>query len=153
VQVRQVRRLRQHRGLDVALLELERPLECSDYVQLGCVAGLGPWPDELSPCYIAGWGPIVGTAQGPRAVLQEAQVRLLDPELCTSHGEDVTAPEVCAEHSQGHSLPCQGDSGGPLVCRDPNSDRFWIVGVTSWGRGCVFTPTRHFSDWILLQLG
>ncbi|NXE03179.1 ACRO protein, partial [Chaetorhynchus papuensis] len=55
-QVRQVRRLREHRGLDVALLELERPVECSDYVQLGCVAEARLRPDELSACYIGGWG-------------------------------------------------------------------------------------------------
>ncbi|NXF00050.1 ACRO protein, partial [Menura novaehollandiae] len=152
-QVRRVRRLREHREYDVALLELERPVECSDYVQLGCVAGAGRRPEELSPCYIAGWGPIVGTAPAPRAVLQEAQVRLLDPNLCDSGGEAVMPPQVCAGHSGGGSHTCQGDSGGPLVCRDPDSDRFGIVGVTSWARGCVFTPTRHFSNWILVQLG
>ncbi|NXA63349.1 ACRO protein, partial [Mohoua ochrocephala] len=55
-QVRQVRRLREHRELDVALLELEQPVECSDYVQLGCVAEGGLRPDELSACYVGGWG-------------------------------------------------------------------------------------------------
>ncbi|NWV03382.1 ACRO protein, partial [Ptilonorhynchus violaceus] len=153
VQVRRVRRLREHRELDVALLELERPVECSDFVQLGCVAGPGLRPHALRPCYIAGWGPVVDTAQVPREVLQETQVRLLDPKSCGSGDEAVTAPEVCAKQSRGGSDPCQRESGGPLVCRDPGSDRFWIVGVTSWGRGCVFTPTRRFSDWIALQLG
>ncbi|NXI87976.1 ACRO protein, partial [Rhipidura dahli] len=55
-QVRGVRQLREHRGLDVALLELERPVECSDYVQLGCVAEERLRPRELSACYIGGWG-------------------------------------------------------------------------------------------------
>ncbi|NXC02804.1 ACRO protein, partial [Orthonyx spaldingii] len=151
-QVRQVRRLREHRELDVALLELERPLECSDYVQLGCVAEPGLRPERLKPCYIGGWGSIAGTAQVPREVLQEAQVRLLDPELCNGGGEAVTSPQVCAEHSRGGSRSCQGDSGGPLVCRDPESDQFRIAGVTSGGRGCVFTPAWHFSEWMLLQL-
>ncbi|NXB11855.1 ACRO protein, partial [Cnemophilus loriae] len=149
-QVRQVRRLREHRELDVALLELERPVECSDFVQLGCVAE--GRPGGLGPCYIAGWGSIAGTAQAPREVLQEAPVRLLEPEFCDSGGEAVASPQVCAEHSRGGTQTCQGDSGGPLVCREPGSEQFWIVGVTSWGRGCVFTPTWHFSDWVLLQL-
>ncbi|NWV53852.1 ACRO protein, partial [Daphoenositta chrysoptera] len=55
-QVRQGRRLRGHRELDVALLQLERPVECSDYVQLGCVAKGQLRPDELTGCYVAGWG-------------------------------------------------------------------------------------------------
>ncbi|NXM86937.1 ACRO protein, partial [Oenanthe oenanthe] len=55
VQVRQVRRLRRHRALDVALLQLRRPAECSDFVQLGCVSGAAPGA-RLEPCYIGGWG-------------------------------------------------------------------------------------------------
>ncbi|XP_031950528.1 acrosin-like [Corvus moneduloides] len=148
-QVRQVRRLREHRELDVALLELERPVECSDYIQLGCVPEARLRPDELRACYVGGWGSIAGTAQAPREVLHEAQVRLLGPELCGSGG----GARLCAEHSRGGSRTCQGDSGGPLVCRDSDSDQFWIVGVTSWGRGCVFTPTWRFSRWLLQQLG
>ncbi|NWZ74582.1 ACRO protein, partial [Acrocephalus arundinaceus] len=55
-QVRQVRRLREHGELDVALLELERPVECSDFVQLGCVAQAEPRPDGRAACYLGGWG-------------------------------------------------------------------------------------------------
>ncbi|NXQ55989.1 ACRO protein, partial [Anthoscopus minutus] len=55
-QVRQVRQVRQHRALGVALLQLQRPAECSDFVQLGCVAQQRPRPRGLAPCYIGGWG-------------------------------------------------------------------------------------------------
>ncbi|NWY95772.1 ACRO protein, partial [Loxia curvirostra] len=149
-QVRRVRRARRHPGLDVALLQLQPPAECSDFVQLGCVSRAGPEPEGIGPCYTAGWAALAGTAP-PREVLWEVQVRLLEPELCDGAG-NAPSPQVCAEHSRGDSDACQGDPGSPLVCRFRGSGRFWLLGVTAGSRGCVFTPAWLFSRWILRQL-
>ncbi|XP_063253317.1 chymotrypsin-like elastase family member 2A [Prinia subflava] len=40
---------------DIALLELQQPVECSDYIQLGCVPDASLRVSELKSCYIAGW--------------------------------------------------------------------------------------------------
>ncbi|NXP27168.1 ACRO protein, partial [Scytalopus superciliaris] len=40
---------------NIALLELDEPLECSDYVQLACVPNNTLRVSDLKSCYIAGW--------------------------------------------------------------------------------------------------
>lgn len=40
---------------DMALVELDQPVECSDYIQLGCVPDASLRVSELKSCYIAGW--------------------------------------------------------------------------------------------------
>ncbi|NXG18532.1 ACRO protein, partial [Grallaria varia] len=61
-QVRQIRRLLVHQHYipalasnNIALLELDEPLECSDYIQLACVPKSSLKVSELKSCYIAGW--------------------------------------------------------------------------------------------------
>ncbi|XP_071406217.1 acrosin-like [Pithys albifrons albifrons] len=148
---------------NIALLELEEPLECSDYIQLGCVPDTNLRVSELRSCYIAGWRTTMDSALRPRLALQEAKVRLIDVQLCNSsrwYAGAVPPHDLCAGYPRGGIDTCQGDSGGPLVCKDNRADYFWLVGMTSWGRGCagskrpgIFTSTQHFHSWILLQMG
>ncbi|KAM6338529.1 acrosin-like [Podargus strigoides] len=165
-QVRTVRQLRLHERYvsatqmnDMALLELDQPVQCSPYVQLTCVPDASLRVSQLGACYVSGWGSTAARAGGPTDVLQEAQARLIDVRLCNSsrwYGGAIHTHNLCAGYPQGGIDTCQGDSGGPLVCKDRNADYFWLVGVTSWGKGCarpnqprVYTSTQHFYNWIL----
>ncbi|XP_075300999.1 acrosin-like [Opisthocomus hoazin] len=169
-QVRTIKRLLVHEHYnnitqrnDIALLELDQPVLCGYYVQLACVPDAWLRVSQLRSCYVSGWGSTTARAGGPSYVLQEAKVRLIDIKLCNSsrwYGGAIHSHNLCAGYPQGGIDTCQGDSGGPLVCKDNTNDYFWLVGVTSWGRGCarpnqpgVYTSTQHFYDWILLQMG
>ncbi|XP_039553127.1 acrosin-like [Passer montanus] len=169
-QVRHIKRLLAHQEYtadsqqnDIALLELDEPVECSDYVQLACVPNASLTVSELKSCYIAGWGSASAKAQGASDVLQEAKVRLLDIQLVNNsrwYAGTIHTHNLCAGYPRGAMDTCQGDSGGPLVCKDNRASYFWLVGVTSWGKGCartkrpgVYTSTQYFYNWILIQMG
>ncbi|KAM9292498.1 acrosin-like [Morus bassanus] len=169
-QVHNIKRLLVHKHYsniperkDIALLELDQPVQCSYYIQLVCVPDAWLRVSELTTCYIGGWGSLTARSGGSTDVLQEAKVRLIDVNLCNSsrwYRGAIHTHNLCAGYPQGGIDTCQGNSGGPLVCKDNNADYFWLVGVTSWGKGCarakqpgVYTSTQHFYDWILVQMG
>ncbi|CAN0160916.1 unnamed protein product [Bubo scandiacus] len=169
-QVRNIKRLLVHEDYsstsqrnDIALLELDQPVQCSNSIQLACVPNASLEVSELTTCYISGWGSTTARAEGPTDVLQEAKVHLIDLNLCNSsrsYQGAIHSHNLCAGYPQGGIDTCQGDSGAPLVCKDNSAEYFWLVGVTSWGRGCttakrlgIYTSTQHFYDWILEQMG
>ncbi|KAM4904257.1 acrosin-like [Sylvia borin] len=169
-QVRRIKNLFRHENYkrsdisnDIALLELDEPVECSPYIQLACVADPILRASELQNCWIAGWGVTTEGDEDTSDTLQEAKVQLIDLQLCNStfwYAGKIHSHNVCAGYPQGNIDTCQGDSGGPLMCQDNKADSWWVVGVTSWGRGCararlpgVYTSTQDFYDWILAQMG
>ncbi|NXB51885.1 ACRO protein, partial [Leucopsar rothschildi] len=169
-QVRRIKRLVRHENYkrsditnDIALLELNEPVECSPYIQVACVADPTVRVSELLNCWIAGWGTTTEGDEDLSDDLQEAKVQLIDLQLCNStfwYAGKIYPYNFCAGYPEGNIDSCQGDSGGPLMCQDNNADSWWVVGVTSWGRGCaraklpgVYTSTQYFYDWILAQMG
>ncbi|XP_066170537.1 acrosin-like [Sylvia atricapilla] len=171
-QVRQIKKLLRHENYerhdmsyDIALLQLSKPVECSPYIQLACVADpiLGVSVSEKQTCWIAGWGATSTKNKRPSDRLQEAKVHLINLQLCNStfwYSGTVHPYNVCAGYPQGKIDTCQGDSGGPLMCQDNHTDTWWVVGVTSWGKSCgrarrpgVYTSAQYFYDWILVHMG
>ncbi|XP_014746256.1 PREDICTED: acrosin-like [Sturnus vulgaris] len=53
---------------NIALVELEQPVECSDYIQLGCVPDSSLAVPELKTCYMAGWRATPDSGQCPRGL-------------------------------------------------------------------------------------
>ncbi|NXM80515.1 ACRO protein, partial [Oenanthe oenanthe] len=143
---------------DIAILELDHPVQCSQYIQLACVPDAQLRVSELQNCWIAGWGSIAEGARKASDHLQEAKVRLINVKLCNSshwYAGRIHTHHLCAGYPEGEIDSCQGDSGGPLMCQEKYSDYWWVIGITSFGRGCarakkpgVYTSTQHFYEWI-----
>ncbi|XP_061496238.1 acrosin-like [Rhineura floridana] len=148
----------QQQNNDIALIELDDPIQCNDYIQPACLPESSVDVSAMVHCYIAGWGYTQEKSTAPSDILKEAKVDLIPIEMCNSsdwYYGSITAQNLCAGFAGGGIDSCQGDSGGPLMCREGRSERYWVVGVTSWGLGCaraqkpgVYTSTRHFYDWI-----
>uniref|UniRef100_A0A8C5TR92 Acrosin n=1 Tax=Malurus cyaneus samueli TaxID=2593467 RepID=A0A8C5TR92_9PASS len=170
-QVRSVKQLVMHdyynpddMSNDIALLELDHPVQCSPYIQLACLPDATLRVSELQNCWIAGWGSTAARAADPKSSdhLQEAKVQLINVKLCNSsrwYAGDIHTHNLCAGYPQGTIDTCQGDSGGPLMCKDNHAEYWWVVGLTSWGRGCararkpgIYTSTQFFYDWIVFQM-
>ncbi|NWH96362.1 ACRO protein, partial [Aegithalos caudatus] len=166
-EVFQIKRVLKHWKFDansernnIALVELEQGVECSDYIQLGCVPDSSVAVSELKTCYIAGWRAPADsepTLNKPHPAPEQslslrAQAGMQLRRGWHGKGRAGRAPDP--------SLLAQGDSGGPLVCKDNVGDFFWLVGLASWGRGCasarrpgIFTSTQHFHSWIRAHAG
>ena len=108
--------------------------------------------------WVTGWGEIE-TGRGITGTLRKAKTKLVGHSKCKSYFGRSKNPaiikedQICAKDDVG---PCQGDSGGPLMVQnDEFENRYILVGLVSWGRGCgtkgsygVYADIEHHLDWI-----
>ncbi|XP_028438330.1 enteropeptidase isoform X2 [Perca flavescens] len=165
-QMRSIREVKMHEDYDdvtsdndVTLLLLSSPFNFTDHVQPVCT------PHNLthefilnfSHCFISGWGSSYYKGRLMNR-LQEAEVELIDRITCnliTWYNGLITENMICAGLESGVADSCQGDSGGPLQCYSEDEDRFYVVGVTSFGHECglphrpgVYARTSRFAGWL-----
>ncbi|KAF5271074.1 hypothetical protein FQR65_LT00493 [Abscondita terminalis] len=152
---------------DLVILELERPLEWSDYVHPACLPtaegedGYKRFVNVLAT--VAGWGwTNENTQVGSRGdKLQKAKVNILETETCQkwykSQGKKTKIHEsqICAGYEQGGIDSCWADSGGPLMVVSDAGDQVMVVGVVSTGIGCarpflpgLYTRVSEYITWI-----
>ncbi|KAK1897763.1 Acrosin [Dissostichus eleginoides] len=151
-QIRSVREVRMHKDYnnitadnDVTLLLLSAPFNFTDHVQPVCTPLYDAQESFLnfSHCFISGWGSPYFKGRLMNR-LQEVEVELIDRRTCL----------MSVRHDCSLCVP-QGDSGGPLQCYSEDEDKFYVVGVTSFGHECgrphkpgVYARTSRFADWI-----
>ncbi|CAG5131063.1 unnamed protein product, partial [Candidula unifasciata] len=126
---------------DIAVLTIGQDLVFSDCIKPLCLPEEGSDPKHADFCVVAGWG--VTNVASPNSIpyLQEAELPIVDQELCQRrYGSDkVNEQTFCAgDYYSGGIDSCQGDSGSPLMCKV--GGRFIAQGIVSNGLGCAL-PT------------
>ncbi|KAM7079858.1 transmembrane protease serine 12 isoform 1-T1 [Ciconia maguari] len=148
---------------DIALFELDSAVRYSDYIQPICLppAHLYLQADNETECFISGWG---RTAEKGRtsSVLKEAQVEIIPSSVCNSsdaYGGLVNSNMICAGSQSGGTDTCQGDSGGPLACYHPSTNKYYLIGIASFGVGCgrpkfpgIYVRLSQYRRWIQSEL-
>lgn len=139
---------------DIALMELDADVALNQNIWPICLPSSSHDFPAGQVAWITGWG---NTREGGvrAAVLQKAQVRIVNSTMCKSlMSDEVTSRMLCAGVLKGGVDACQGDSGGPLSVTGP-SGRVFQAGVVSWGDGCarrntpgVYTRVSRYRDWI-----
>uniref|UniRef100_A0A6J0SJM4 Acrosin n=1 Tax=Pogona vitticeps TaxID=103695 RepID=A0A6J0SJM4_9SAUR len=144
---------------DVALIEMDEPVFCTDYVQPACLPDDSVDVSALTYCYVSGWGTMDVPTQKQPDIQQEVRVDMIPRKICGSPSawnKRILDENLCAGRMGEEIGICQGDSGGPLMCREERSERYWVVGISSWTTVLcgnpqfpgVFTSTQYHMDWI-----
>lgn len=146
-----VSRVVPHPARDVALVELDRPV---DTAPVAIAAEPGPVGTRTR---VLGWGQDCATYNcgGPIQNLQSAGA-VIEPNTACGIGED----RICARYGNGGG-PCTGDEGGPLVAGGDGT-AWSLVGLIPGGLAATGTCPQGRSalvdvtslrDWIALYAG
>ncbi|XP_044765057.1 serine protease snake-like [Coccinella septempunctata] len=144
---------------DIALLRLNKPVTFSEAVLPIC---LSTSESDVGEKLIAtGWGKT--EVNGPRSnTLLRVDLEYFSNSVCNEAYADVSKkdlPEgvsknkqICAGSRTDRRDTCQGDSGGPLQI---NTDKLYLVGITSIGKMCglpktpaIYTRVLYYVPWI-----
>nr|XP_056720746.1 serine protease 27-like [Euleptes europaea] len=150
---------------DIALLQLEQPVNFSQRIIPICVPDAGVDFPPGHKCWVTGWGDHEKGRASPRIsdMLQKLEVPIISTDECNAlyHLDseepkltrEIKSDMLCAGYADGGRDACQGDSGGPLACQMGN---IWLLaGVVSWGEGCaeenrpgVYARLTYYQQWI-----
>ncbi|XP_053130413.1 coagulation factor IX [Hemicordylus capensis] len=139
---------------DIALLELDVPLELNSYVTPICIADKDFTNSLLrhGTGTVSGWGRLTHGGR-PANILQVLKLKFIDRSTCMRNSRYTITPNMfCAGHPDSKDT-CQGDSGGPYTTEVEGT--WFLTGITSWGEQCamkgkygVYTKVSRYVRWV-----
>nr|XP_060639177.1 serine protease 27-like [Anolis sagrei ordinatus] len=152
------------RSGDIALVQLDRPVEFSSHITPICVPDANVNFQPGLKCWVTGWGDVQERGRHLTSdILQKLEVPIISTNNCNAlynqgsreleDTKDIKRDMICAGFAAGRRDACQGDSGGPLACQ--LGDCWLLAGVVSWGEGCaqknrpgVYARVTFYQSWI-----
>ncbi|CAG7824176.1 unnamed protein product [Allacma fusca] len=148
---------------DTALLHLKDPVRYSRFIQPLCL----PWKYTFTnfqgaKATASGWGTQSFGGQ-LSAVLRKVELNVLNNPNCadawSGSEQPITQNMICA--SAPGKDTCQGDSGGSLDYKELNSNRWYGIGIVSFGGACgepdvlpaIYVQLVNFLGWIEQNTG
>ena len=130
---------------DVAVMELEQPVELNPTAYPICLPPAGLTLDRVKTGVLTGWGRRIEGGDQPEKVFRTSKkLRIMDYKACSRlpamqkvlrrYPLPLTDRQLCAL-GDGEDT-CQGDSGGPLMWYNEATKRYHVIGLVSWGEGC-----------------
>lgn len=150
---------------DIALLHMRRPVTFTDEIHPVCLPSKKVAKFLMTEGFkgrVTGWGNLKETWTSTRnlpTVLQQIHLPIVDQDICRSSTSiKITDNMFCAgykpeDFKRGDA--CEGDSGGPFVMKFPDENRWYQMGIVSWGEGCdrdgkygFYTHLFRMSRWM-----
>ncbi|XP_007244969.4 prothrombin [Astyanax mexicanus] len=132
---------------DIALLHMKKPVTFTNEIHPICLPSKSVANLLMSEGFkgrVTGWGNLkeswTSNPQNLPAVLQQIHLPIVNQDTCRkSTSIRVTDNMFCAGYSPEDTQrgdACEGDSGGPFVMKNPDDNRWYQIGIVSWGEGC-----------------
>uniref|UniRef100_A0A147AMC1 Prothrombin n=1 Tax=Fundulus heteroclitus TaxID=8078 RepID=A0A147AMC1_FUNHE len=132
---------------DIALLHMRRPVVFTNEIHPICLPSKEVARTLMSEGFkgrVTGWGNLQESwnpaARNLPSVLQQIHLPIVDQDVCRqSTAVRITSNMFCAGYKPEESQrgdACEGDSGGPFVMKYPAENRWYQIGIVSWGEGC-----------------
>ncbi|KAM7375580.1 hypothetical protein PAMA_014608 [Pampus argenteus] len=151
---------------DIALLHMRRPITFTNEIHPVCLPSKKVAKLLMTEGFkgrVTGWGNLKETwspsARNLPTVLQQIHLPIVDQDICrSSTSVRITDNMFCAGYKPEDTQrgdACEGDSGGPFVMKYPAENRWYQMGIVSWGEGCdrngkygFYTHVFRMSRWM-----
>ncbi|XP_041949582.1 prothrombin-like isoform X2 [Alosa sapidissima] len=151
---------------DIALLHMKKPIEFSAHIHPICLPTRQVAKELIMSGFVGrvtGWGNLFERwSSSPKAipsVLRQVHLPIVDQDTCQySTSIRITDNMFCAGFRPEQSIygdGCEGDSGGPFVMKDRTDNRWYQIGLVTWGEGChqdgkygIYTHLFRMRRWM-----